>query len=248
VLAALVLAGCGGTGGGRGPAAPPMDLLGEWELSDGGTTVPRPPGIRATMVLADGQVDGTSFCNHYFGSYRLSGTSLTFDGLGATEMACTDDGVMPAETAYLGALGAVDTATVEDGDLLLTGKGAALRFRRVAPAPAHELVGTRWVLDTLVRGEVASSTLGEPAVLLLSADGSFTGSTGCRSLTGRWARPDGNLAFPQLHADGDCPAELLRQDDHVLAVLGTETTAAVDGDRLTLTDRDALGLVYRAER
>jgi heat shock protein HslJ len=250
-VAALVLAGCGGTGGGRGPSVPTSDLLGEWELYDGGSgdlTVSRPAGRSATITFADGQATGTSFCNHYFGSYRASGTSLSFDGLGTTDMACTDAGVMPAEAGYLRALGAVHTATVEDGDLLLTGNGTALRFRRVPAVPAAELVGTRWVLDTLVQGEVASSTLGEPAVLLLTADGAFTGSTGCRTLTGRWARPDGNLAFPELRAGGDCPSDVRTQDEHVLAVLHAEVSAAVDGDRLTITSRDGLGLVYLATR
>jgi heat shock protein HslJ len=247
-LATVVLAACADRSGGS-PAEPALPLLGEWELLDGSsgdTTVPRPDGTGATLTFADGRVSGASFCNHYGGTYVLSGSSLALDGLGGTEMACAPE-VMTAESVYLRALGAVDTAAVEDGDLVLTGEGAALRFGRVAPAPAFELVGTRWVLETLVQGEVASSTLGEPAVLVLLPDGTLSGSTGCRTLSGRWARTDDRLVFPEWQAHGDCPAGVRAQDEHVLAVLDAETIATVDGDRLTVNSRNGLGLVYRAE-
>jgi heat shock protein HslJ len=154
---------------------------------------------------------------------------------------------MAAEQTYLDALGVVDTAGVENGELLLRGQDTELRFRRPPPQPVRELVGTRWVLETLLQGEIASSTLGEAAVLVLAADGGVSGSTGCRTLSGRWAQSDDLLVFPQLRADGACPADVRTQDQHVLAVLDGATSATVAGDQMTVTGPDGLALVYRAE-
>jgi hypothetical protein len=63
--------------------------------------------------------------------------------------------------------------------------------------------------------------------------------------------PDRDLAgtrwVPDTLADGDCPADLERQDALVTAVLGAGVRAVVAEDRLTLTGTDGRGLVYRAE-
>jgi heat shock protein HslJ len=140
----------------------------------------------------------------------------------------------------------VDTAAVRNGELLLRGHDAELRFRRATPVPVRDLVGTRWVLETLLHEDTASSTLGEPAVLVLAADGGMSGSTGCRALSGRWARSGELLVLPQLQVDGECPADVRAQDEHVLAVLEGDATVAVDGGLLTLTGPAGRALVYRA--
>ena len=160
-------------------------------------------------------------------------------------MACEPD-VMAAETAYLGALGRADTVAHDGADLVLTGDGVRLRFSPVPPVPDRDLAGTRWVLETVVDGEVASSTLGEPAVLLLDPDSTVDASTGCRSVTGTWLLEDGALVIDDLLVDGDCPPEVAAQDAHVAAVLAGGPTAEVDEDQLTLTAPDGRGLVYRA--
>jgi heat shock protein HslJ len=240
ILVALLLAGCGsGTGAGDGP-----DVTGEWALVEGTADGAVLPSSGATLQLADGEAGGVSFCNHYLGTYRVSGNAVVFEGLGGTEMGCEPD-VMTAERAYLAGLGAVDTAAVEADDLVLTGDGVRLRFTPVAPVPDSPLEGTRWMLDTLVEGEVASSTLGEP-VLQLDPDRTALASTGCRSVTGTWLLENGALVIDDLLADGaGCPADVRRQDEHVTAVLGAGPRAEISDDRLTLTAADGRGLVYR---
>jgi heat shock protein HslJ len=243
LTAVLVLAACaGGTGGGP-------DVAGEWELATGtadGAPLPQPAGARATLELSADEARGISFCNHYSSAYRLSGSSLTLDGLGGTDMGCEPD-VMAAESAYLAALGAVDSAVADGEDLLLTGDGVELRFTPVAPVPEDELLGTRWTLETVVDGETASSTVGGPATLELSADGSLSGSTGCRELTGRFAVEGDEVRLTELSAGPqDCPADVAAQDRHVVTVLGDGFRVSVDGDRLTVGEPDGRGLVYRA--
>ncbi len=242
LAAVSAMAGCG-LGSGDAP-----DVAGEWELvefSRDGSVQPEPAGGRATLTAADGELGGTSFCNSYSGTYRLDGDALTVSGLGGTELGCETE-LMDAEAAYLDALAAVDRADTADGYLVLAGPDVELRYRPLPEVPASDLAGTRWVLETLLEGEVASSTTGRPAVLELADGGALTGSTGCREVTGRWSL-DGDVVRVTGFAPGPgtCPPDVVAQDAQVTAVLGEAFQVAVAGDSLTVTGRDGAGLVYR---
>jgi len=50
-------------------------------------------------------------------------------------MACAEE-VMASEAAYRAALGRVETAALESGELLLEGDGVELRFRPLSPRPS----------------------------------------------------------------------------------------------------------------
>jgi heat shock protein HslJ len=243
LLAAASLSACGGGAGGA-------DVRGEWELAEGtadGAPLPRPAGTRATLELDGGELRGIAFCNSYFASYRDEAGSFSVDGIGRTEMGC-EPAVMAAETAFLDALGRATTVNRRGEDLVLAGDGVELRFSQVPSVPDAPLAGTRWVLESVVDGETASSTVGQPAVLELSADGTLSASTGCRDLTGTWRTEAGSLLPDGLHVVGDeCPAEAGRQDAHVTAVLGAGPLAEIQEDRLTLRGKDGRGLVYRAD-
>jgi heat shock protein HslJ len=242
LAAVLVLAACGG-----GPGAAPS-LAGEWALAGGtagGADLPLPLGAGATLEVDGQDLRGVAFCNQWFSSYRLDGSSISVDGLGSTEMACEED-VMTAESAYLAALGAVDTVAASDDALLLTGDGIELRFTPVAPVPGSPLEGTRWVLETVIEGQAASSTV-HTAVLVLDADRTAEATTGCRTITGTWLVEAGALVVDDLITDGSpCPPEVARQDAHVTAVLQSGPTVGIGEDQLTLTTDDGRGLVYRA--
>jgi heat shock protein HslJ len=235
VVALLTVAACAGSPAGTSP-----DVLGEWVLVSG---VSQPPGVAATLVVEDAQVRGVSFCNSYSGSYTLDGDVLAVEGLGGTDMGCAPD-VLAAETAFLTALGSADRMTRDGADLVVTGPDGSLRFSRQEPVPDRELASTTWTLDTLVDGEVASSVLGS-ATLSLAPDGTATGSTGCRGFVGTWQVAGDVLTLDVTRDDIGCPADLGRQDEHVLAVLDAGPRYAIDGDRLTLTAADDRGLVYR---
>jgi heat shock protein HslJ len=249
VLAAvLLLVACGD--GDEGGTAPPAPVRGEWQLAEGtadGAALLVPPGIGATLLLDDGEATGRSFCNHYMATYTSDGEALTFDGIGGTEMGCDPD-VMAAESAYLRALGSVQKARVDGEGLVLSGDGVELRFVPVAPVPDSPLEGTRWVLDTLIDGETASTTLGEPAVLQLDPDRTVTASTGCRSVTGTWLLEDDALVIDDLLAGAEpCPPDVATQDEHVVAVLESGPQVEIVEDRLTLTGSAGRGLSYRAK-
>src|SRR5690606_17844974 len=80
----LALAGCGADSPSDGP-----DVTGEWQLTSGafiGADLPFPPGATATLALSDGQASGTAFCNRFFASYELDGSSFSFGDIGSTMM------------------------------------------------------------------------------------------------------------------------------------------------------------------
>lgn len=231
-----------------GVSGPSEAMLGQWELVDGkldGQAISVPDGHRVTLLIEEEQLGGTSACNSYGGEHRIGAGRFETDGLGGTDMGCEPD-VMEAETRYLEALGRAETIQVADDQLVLLGPGAELRFDTVAPVADEEIVGTRWVLETMVEGEVASSVAGD-GFLELHDDGTLEGSTGCRSLRGRWTTNGDQILFPEFAADGECPEQLQAQDGHVVTVLGDGFRAAVEGEQLTVTSTGDLGLVYRAE-
>jgi heat shock protein HslJ len=240
---ALAVAGCGAAA-----TSSPPDLTGAWELvefSRDGTVVPDPVGGRATLTVTDAEISGTSFCNSYSGTYLLDGDELSVSGLGGTEMGCAPE-LMEAEAAYLAALAGVEQAGTADGYLVLSGGDAELRFRPVPEVPSSDLVGTRWVLETLLDGEVASSTTGLPAVLELGDDGRLNASTGCRGVTGGWSlEGDVVRVTDVVPEERTCAPDTAAQDEQVVAVLSGDFQVEVTEDSLAVTGADGLGLVYR---
>ena len=139
---------------------------------------------------------------------------------------------------------------MRDGKVLaLTGPDVMLRYELMPPTPIAELVGTTWVLESLVTGDTVTSAQGTPT-LRLDANQTYTGSTGCRSFSGEWAERGGRLEFPSGGIDQlGCRAPLRAQDSLVFQTLGNGFLAefTVDGQKLTVTVPDGSGLVYRAQ-
>ncbi|MFN3275193.1 MAG: META domain-containing protein [Paracoccus sp. (in: a-proteobacteria)] len=68
-----------------------------------------PEGVTLEIPEA-GRIAGQAPCNRYFAGFEQDAASLAIGAVGATRMACLDDGRMAAETAFLSALEAVTTA------------------------------------------------------------------------------------------------------------------------------------------
>ena len=270
-LVGLVLGACAGAAGpsaaGPDDSGTPGSPQGSWVLADARPSIEVPADARITLsVEPDGgawQVSGTSACNSYGGTVVTDGERWRGEGFGMTEMAC-EPPRMDAEAAYLDALLTVDTwARPSEDELRLTGPGTQLRFTALAPVPTAELTATTWVLDGLTVGTGAdasvSSTVAdaEEATLHLDVDGTMAASTGCRAFEGEWLETGDEILLttfgeregsPNVADDGTptCSAAVIAQEDHVLSVLGDGFGAEVEGDQLTLSSRDGLGLTYRA--
>lgn len=252
ILLALVVAGCGSPAASPPPPSPPVedpDPQGSWQLASG-TVDGEPIAIvedHPITVTIDGASIGGRACNEYGGRLAPTSGGVEIRDLGSTSMACVDERVMDAEAAYLQAFGRTATITVVDGALVLAGPGTELRFERLPPPPTAELVDTTWALETVFVGDVASPPKGDPATLELAGDGTFRGSTGCRTFEGRWIEQGDQIRAAEMAMDDtECPVALSGQDSHVVTVIGDGFVATVDGDLLTLIDPGGAGLVYRA--
>ena len=240
LLVVLVACRSPGTGG-------PPSLDGTWQLVSGTHDgVPIAVAGRAVTLIIDGDRASGQVCNSYGGTVKVSGSSVRFSAISMTEMGCPEP-LASLESTYQAALAVVDRASRSGDSLVLSGPGAELRFGLAPPVAKADLVGTRWLLESLIDGDSVSSVLGH-GELLLGADGSISGSTGCRGFRGRYATTaGGTLTVTGLTSDPVlCTRELTGQDQAVLTVISGGFTVKVDGRSLTLSGSGGQGLAYRA--
>lgn len=235
------------------PSRPPVagvDADGVWALRSGRApsgAITIAAGTRITMEVDGDRIRGSAGCNSYGGGIAIDGDSFEAGGLALTEIGCPPD-VAEAEERFVEAIGEADTIARAGRTLTLTGPDTELVFRLVPPVDPEPLTGTTWVLESLVQGALASSPVvsAEPARLTLDKDGTFEGTTGCRSFTGGWEVSGDVVAVTQMVFEGECKVGA-EQDSHVASVLGAGFRAKREGDLLTLTaEKGDLGLVYRS--
>jgi heat shock protein HslJ len=251
-LAGLLVAACSGaaTGASAQPAPLQVDARGDWILESGtvdGAPFPLVEGRPITMTVGGATISGTAACNGYFGKLEVIDGRVRLSELGSTAMAC-EEPVMASEAAFQVAMRRIETSTRDGDTLVLAGPGVELTFVALAPPPISDLIGRTWVLDTIVTGSEARRAEGERATLEIGADGSLTGSTGCRGFTGSWIEATGQIVPTDLAMDGsECPAALADQDGDVISVI-EGFSASIEGKELTLTAPGNQGLIYtRAE-
>ncbi len=252
-LVSLVAVACGGGSDPSldgTPELPGASHLGAWELTNGtvdGRAIPNVEGYRISLVMEGGSLSGTAACNGYGGDYTVDGGTVRIANLGATDMGCLPE-VMEAEARYLERFHDLDGMVVNGDELVLTGPGVELRYRRLPPVPTAALIGRRWVLESVVEGDAVSAAVGEPATLELFEDGSLSGSTGCRTLDGDYRITGDEVFFWQFGADGECGRAVERQDNQVVTVLGDGFTVTIPGDRtMTATSSGGEALIFRLE-
>ena len=203
-------------------------------------------GWPITLTFSEGNLGGTAACNGYGSNYSLDGNQIFLDGIGQNEMGCGDE-IRESEQTYLAALADVNEINLVGDELALGGPSTELIFRRNAAVATDELVGTLWLLESYVFDGTTTSVAGDPATLVVSSDGTFSGSTGCRGFSGRYQIFGNSVQFNEFGADGTtCPDSLWRQDGQVFGVLGDGFTIEIADGRLTATSSGNEQLHYRA--
>jgi heat shock protein HslJ len=91
--------------------------------SGGQIWTPVPAYPISLEFAADGSLNGKSGCNNYFGSYNVSGSTISIGTLGTTLMYCGEAGVMDRETIYLSVLPQMKVYRIS-GDALTLSDGA----------------------------------------------------------------------------------------------------------------------------
>ena len=222
---------------------------GDWRYVDGPVTPIDGADVTVSFGVGDDgatQIGGRAACNSYGGPVEWGGDgSITVGGIAATEMAC-EPAVMDLEQRFFAALAGFESFVVDGDRLSLTGPDGTWTFEPLAPPPTAELVGTTWVLSGLLDGSTASAVAGmEAATLVLGADGTVSGSTPCRTLSGTWTEDGGEIRFPDFAADGECADPVLADlDARIVTVLGDGFRVEFDGRTLTVLDADGTGLTY----
>lgn len=242
VTAMILVVGCGT------PTPSPVDISGAWQLTGGtvdGVPFPLVEDAPVTLSVRGTSISGRSPCNHYGGEIVVDGGGSRFELTQMTAMACAEP-VMAAEAAFVAALPRVRGAFRAGDRLALTGPGVELSFEHLAPPPVAAMVGTDWVLESLLSTDVVVSVAGDPATLRFEPTGSFHGSTGCRTFGGKWVPADGGISTTELAMDPtECLPELAHQDGHIVSVL-EQFRPSVDGPTLTLDGDSGQGLIYHA--
>ncbi len=178
---------------------------------------------------SDGQINGTTGCNRFFGGYAQSGGDVTFSGVGMTKMACLNDGIMAQEIAFTNILSGETKANIDGfGNLVIKGENGISFTARPLPAedevvendPAS-LGGGAWTVEDLNRGGIIDNTV---LTLNFTEDSRVTGSTGCNSLSGSYTATGTTITFsPLVTTRRACLAPALNNQE-------TKFTSALQGE------------------
>jgi heat shock protein HslJ len=250
-LAILVVAvGCGGTSNSAQPGTrtpPKVGVVGHTYLSTAvsGHTLVR--GTRITLTFDDKTLSANAGCNSLSGSYRVDGDRLVADQLGGTDMGC--DPPRHAQDEWVAQLlqskpvlaGGADTITLRSGTTTLT-----LRDREVVH-PDKPLLGTTWVVDTIIEHDVASSVpAGTPSTILLPSRTRIEVYDGCNRTSGAVEVGDRSLTVVDLpesvRTNCQGPAGVV-----FASVLRGTVQFTIEGDRLTLTGPQGRGFGLHAQ-
>jgi heat shock protein HslJ len=247
----LAVGACSKGEGGGAPGAWPADRT-FYSTSVTEDSKPRAL-VRGTRIelrfFADGRLDALTGCNHLGGDGRIEGGRLLLGDLSMTEMACDQDR-MDQDTWFSTFLGARPTWTLAGDELTLaTERAKVVLLDRRAADPDRPLMGTRWVVDTIINDDVASSVPGgTEAFLTLDGDGTVLGHTGCRAVRGDATVTDTTIRFSSVGGlDATCTGDAATLHAAVATILREEVTYRIDGPTLSLTTLDqGVGLRLRA--
>ncbi|MGH8974872.1 MAG: META domain-containing protein [Acidimicrobiia bacterium] len=220
-------------------------------VTEKGQDRPLVTGSRIRLSFTDdGRLVASAGCNTMGGQAEVRDGRLVVADLATTEMGC--DPERHAQDEWLaGFLASNPRLDLSDDELTLTGDSAEIRLQdREVADPDRPLQRTRWVVDTVVDGDAASSVPeGADAHVVLGEDGTFGGSTGCNQMGGNAAVDEGagTIDFSDVIATKiACGDDRMALERAVLSVLDGKVTYEIKADRLTLTHPDGQGLGLRA--
>jgi heat shock protein HslJ len=261
VLAAVLgLAACGQGGASQaGAAGSPGDE--PWghtflstEVTENGQPKPLVAGTRITLnFVEDGhRLSAHAGCNSMGGQAAFEVGRLVVKDLATTEMGC--DPPRHAQDEWVGRFLTSRPEWSRSGSTLTLDNGTArivLEDKKVAD-PDRELRGTKWIVDTIIEGDTASSVpAGAEAFLTLDDQDRFTGNTGCNGMGGNSvvAEDRSIITFSEvLSTKMACEDDRMRLERAVLGTLDGDVRYAIDADVLKLDGPEGRGLRLRASR
>jgi heat shock protein HslJ len=258
ILLAVGLAGCGrGVVSQAGAESPGGEPWGRTFLSTSVTenAQPRPlvAGTRITLnFMEDGhRLGAQAGCNSMGGPAGFERGRLVVGDLATTEMGC--DPPRHAQDEWLARFLTSRPVWSRKGASLTLDNGTTrivLQDREVAD-PDRPLRGTKWVVDTIVDGQSASSVPpGAEASLVFAQSGDeFQGNTGCNGMGGNSQvhEDTSTITFSQvISTKMACDDGRMRLERAVFATLKGDVHYKVEAAFLTLDGPDGHGLRLRA--
>ena len=240
-LATTMVCGCS-----FGPgASPPPAVDGKTYLSTDVQGVALVPGSRIQLTFARGDVNANGGCNSISGPYTIAGDRFSVTRMASTAMGCEaplmeQDKwlVRLLEDAKIAIAG--DTLTLDDGQIRVT-----LLDKEVA-SPDKPLVGTKWVLDSILDGDAVSSVPVGVTASIRIVDGHLELNAGCNIGGGPVAVTADTLEFgPLMLTKRACQAGPASVEQAVTTALNGTVAYMVDADTLTI-DAGGPGLVFHA--
>lgn len=256
----VVLLSCGDRGGDDPGPTGGSDLDITYvvtSVTDGGEPHALVKGTEIRLTFDGDRLGITAGCNAMGGTYTLDGTRLTVSALSMTEMGC-DAPRMEQDTWVAGLFGRDVQLTTGAAPTLISGDVVLTLADREQVVPDKPLVGTRWVLDTLIEGDAASSlpqgSSGELTFITktrydtsvpcgLSQDGSYTiAGDRITFTTGSGGIADCFGTNSDVEGDNQLVSEAFSE------VLGAGARWSIEENRLTITRGDrGLGFIAASD-
>ena len=260
ILLAVGLAGCGrGTSTEAGAANPAGgEPWGRTFLStsvtENGAPKPLVAGTRITLnFVADGhRLGAQAGCNQMSGPASFESGRLVVGDMATTEMGC--DAPRHAQDEWLARFLTSRPQWSRSGSTL-TLDNATTRIvleDREAADPDRPLRGTKWVVDTIVDRDSASSVPAGVEAYLIFEDGNrFGGNGGCNSMGGNSVvhEDTSTITFSEvISTTMGCSDDRTRVERAVLETLHGDVAYRIDADVLRLDRPDGPGLRLRAAK
>jgi heat shock protein HslJ len=199
----------------------------------------------------DGRSGGTDGCNTFGAAYDVSGSSLKFDTIIGTLIAC-EEAVMAQAMAFQQALLATaQFSAAEDKLTLIDADGEELA---TFTPQSTDLAGTSWIVTGYNNGNqaVVSVVTGTELTVMFGDDGRISGSAGCNNFFGPFTQADGTIDIGPLASTIKLcpdPAGVMDQEMQFLEALQQAATYTLDADKLDLrTADDALAVTMQRAR
>jgi heat shock protein HslJ len=251
LLAAFAaLSGCGDGGGRRDLGASVDPGLGPVTYVVTGVTEDGRPHtlVKDTEIrvrFADGEVTLTAGCNTMSGKYTLEESRLTVEPLATTDMGC--DQARTDQDTWLAGLFAKPVQLMTGDDASIVSASTVLTMGDLEKvSPDKPLVGTRWRLDTILEGGLASSLAkGSVGALTFTSGTRYSTSVPCGTAeSGRYTLDGDRVSFDSDAAGiSDCfgTDPDIEGDNGTVTLafhktLGPDATWSIEENRLTITN------------
>lgn len=258
LAAALALGACGRGGtiqagaAGSGDAEPWDRTFLSTEVTENGQPKALVAGTRITLdFVQDGhRLGAQAGCNSMGGMAAFEGGRLIARDLATTEMGC--DPPRHAQDEWLAGFLTSRPEWSASGATLTLDNGTArvVLEDREAAHPDRPLRRTKWVVDTIVDGQVASSVPAGAEAFVTFDDGDrFAGNTGCNGMGGTSVIDESRatIRFSEvITTKMACDDERMRLERAVLATLQGDVRYDIVADVLSLDGPNGKGLRLRA--